>query len=455
MASTWEDLLQIELQATGENSTTWGAKTNDNFERLADAIAGHASINLAGGGNYTISQSQSLDTEGRKAFLTLTGLRTATCEITVPSFSKIYYVRNTTTGDYTISFKTSGGSAVTIRTTGVTVVVCDGSECYVGNDGVLRTGDTMTGALAITSGGLTVAGNVSVSGTLNVLGNVSLGGTLGITGAVIVSGVTNFRAAVSFANPVVFGGAITINTAVCVSGATTFTQAVSLASTLVASGVATFRAGVSVSGTANILGAVSVGGAATFSAAVSLASTLNVLGATSVGGAFTAGSTVSVVGTATFLGAVTVVGAAEFKAAVCVAGAMAVGGNFLVAGDVDVAGVGTFASVSVLTSVGIIAGNAAKAWANFAGASGAIAAAYGISSVTRTGAGQYTISFTAALTNANYAVMAQTNIDGMNNGNRNIGTRVYDLTTGNFKTATNGDNTFVDPDTVHVVVFNY
>ena len=45
----------------------------------------------------------------------------------------------------------------------------------------------------------------------------------------------------------------------------------------------------------------------------------------------------------------------------------------------------------------------AKAWVNFNGVSGAtIRSAYNVSSVTRTGTGQYTVNFTNAFANANY-----------------------------------------------------
>ena len=45
----------------------------------------------------------------------------------------------------------------------------------------------------------------------------------------------------------------------------------------------------------------------------------------------------------------------------------------------------------------------AKAWVNFNGVSGAtIRSSYNVSSVTRTGTGQYTINFTNAFANANY-----------------------------------------------------
>ena len=46
----------------------------------------------------------------------------------------------------------------------------------------------------------------------------------------------------------------------------------------------------------------------------------------------------------------------------------------------------------------------AKAWVNFAGASGTINGSFNVSSVTRYATGDYTITYSTALSNANYAV---------------------------------------------------
>jgi hypothetical protein len=49
----------------------------------------------------------------------------------------------------------------------------------------------------------------------------------------------------------------------------------------------------------------------------------------------------------------------------------------------------------------------AKAWVNFVGSSGSINSSFNVSSVTRNGAGVYTINFTTAMPNANYCSALQ------------------------------------------------
>lgn len=47
----------------------------------------------------------------------------------------------------------------------------------------------------------------------------------------------------------------------------------------------------------------------------------------------------------------------------------------------------------------------AKAWVNWAGASGTINSSYNVSSVTRNSTGNYTVNFTSSFSNANYAIV--------------------------------------------------
>lgn len=50
----------------------------------------------------------------------------------------------------------------------------------------------------------------------------------------------------------------------------------------------------------------------------------------------------------------------------------------------------------------------AKAWVNFAGATGTVRTSYNVSSVTRNATGDYTVNFTAAFADTNYAAVAST-----------------------------------------------
>jgi hypothetical protein len=70
---------------------------------------------------------------------------------------------------------------------------------------------------------------------------------------------------------------------------------------------------------------------------------------------------------------------------------------------------GTIVANTINTDTGIYTtlnalNGVAKAWVNFLGASGAVNSFFNVSSVTRNSSGNYTINFTTAMPNANYAV---------------------------------------------------
>jgi hypothetical protein len=62
-------------------------------------------------------------------------------------------------------------------------------------------------------------------------------------------------------------------------------------------------------------------------------------------------------------------------------------------------------------------GNAVKAWVNFNGTGTvAIRASYNVSSITDNGIGEYTVNFTNALSDANYALSGMTTTESGNIG---------------------------------------
>jgi hypothetical protein len=124
MPSSYTD-LGIELMVTGENSGTWGDKTNTNLNIINQAAAGYQSISIAGGANTTTLgiQDGSSDLTGntnaaRNLIIDLTGTITGNQVVTVPdSVEKSYIVNNNTTGAFTVEFKTVSGTGVTFSAT--------------------------------------------------------------------------------------------------------------------------------------------------------------------------------------------------------------------------------------------------------------------------------------------------------------------------------------------------
>lgn len=128
MPSTYDPLLRLELQATGENATTWGTKTNNNLELIAAAIAGVATVSVSAG-DTTLSTANAATDQARAAILLLQGTLTADANVIVPSEPKTYAIIRGTSGAFNITFKNTGTGA-TIPTSGNELIVCTSTTCY-------------------------------------------------------------------------------------------------------------------------------------------------------------------------------------------------------------------------------------------------------------------------------------------------------------------------------------
>jgi len=112
MASTYTP-LGIELQATGENAGTWGTKTNTNLQ-IFEQIAGGFTQQSVAGGAQTTTLSVSDGSTGAvlsHRMIEFTGTITGNQIVTIPiDVQTFYYLRNSTSGAYTVQFKYASGS---------------------------------------------------------------------------------------------------------------------------------------------------------------------------------------------------------------------------------------------------------------------------------------------------------------------------------------------------------
>ena len=129
MASTYSDLLRLEKQADGENENTWGQILNTQLELLEDAIAGAASITVAGS-DVTLTTNNGASDQGRAMLLKVSGTLTANVNIIVPTSEKFYIVQNgsTPSAAETLTVKTSGGTGIVVGSGDNVLLFCDGTN---------------------------------------------------------------------------------------------------------------------------------------------------------------------------------------------------------------------------------------------------------------------------------------------------------------------------------------
>ena len=112
--------LGVELMVTGENAGTWGTKTNTNLQLIEQLAAGYQVQTLNAGGTgantteLTVSDGATgatLATRviilGSEAGQAITGNKIVTIPIDVETW---YFVKNSTTGSFTVQFKYASGS---------------------------------------------------------------------------------------------------------------------------------------------------------------------------------------------------------------------------------------------------------------------------------------------------------------------------------------------------------
>ena len=112
MASTYTP-LGVELQATGENAGTWGTKTNTNLQIIEQISGGYTTQSIAGGAQTTalsVSDGATGATLSHR-MIEFTGTITGNQIVTIPlDVQTFYFLRNSTSGAYTVQFKYVSGS---------------------------------------------------------------------------------------------------------------------------------------------------------------------------------------------------------------------------------------------------------------------------------------------------------------------------------------------------------
>jgi len=161
MANTTSASLKLTVQATGENSGTWGQFTNTNLLILEQAIGGYDAVGITSGASLTFSNGAL--SNGKNQVLKLTGTIAGNVNVTIPDgIEKTYLVENATVGAFTVTFKTSSGTGATWSTTdkGYKILYSDGTNIVdvTADLGNITAGNITVGTIA--SGAITATGNI-------------------------------------------------------------------------------------------------------------------------------------------------------------------------------------------------------------------------------------------------------------------------------------------------------
>jgi len=157
MASTYTP-LGVELQATGENAGTWGTKTNTNLQIFEQIVGGFTQQSIAGGAQTTALSVSDGSTGAvlSHRMIEFTGTITGNQIVTIPiDVQTFYYLRNSTSGAYTVQFKYASGSGDSF--TFATTDKGDATVFATANDG------TNPDILTLPAGNVTTAGTQTLT----------------------------------------------------------------------------------------------------------------------------------------------------------------------------------------------------------------------------------------------------------------------------------------------------
>ena len=170
MASTFVNDLRLEEMATGENSGTWGPKTNANLELIGEALGFGTEAITTNADTHTSEIADGATDPVRAMFVQYTGTLDSACTITITpnTISRVHIIENATSGSQNIIIKQGSGATVTIPNGKTSIVYLDGAG----------SGAAVVDALS----DLNIAGTFNAASDINGASDITAAGTLNATG---------------------------------------------------------------------------------------------------------------------------------------------------------------------------------------------------------------------------------------------------------------------------------
>ena len=129
MASTFVNNLRLEEMNTGEQSGTWGTKTNTNLELIGEALGFGTEAITTNADTHDTTVADATSDAGRAMFIKYTGTLDSACTITISpnTMKRVHIIENGTSGSQNIIISQGSGANVTITPGTAKVLYLDGA----------------------------------------------------------------------------------------------------------------------------------------------------------------------------------------------------------------------------------------------------------------------------------------------------------------------------------------
>jgi len=207
MSSTYSTNLRTELIGSGDQAGTWGTTTNTTLGSILEqAIAGvsggpyvggtYPAVNFPTDADITLTANNGSVDQSRSAVLVVTssGSLTATRNVIAPaSASKVYIIKNSTTGGQSIQIKYATGTAVLVPNGQTYPVYGDGTNFYLATTSSVPAGAIQMWSTASAPIGYVLCNGVAISRTTyaNLFGVI--GTTFGVGDGSTTFNVPNYQ----------------------------------------------------------------------------------------------------------------------------------------------------------------------------------------------------------------------------------------------------------------------
>ena len=129
MASTYVNNLRLNEMGTGDESGSWGTKTNENLEFIGEALGYGTEAITTNADTHTSTVAAGATDPARAMYIKYTGTLDSACTITIGpnTMKRVHIIENATSGSQNIIISQGSGANVTIGAGNTKVVYLDGA----------------------------------------------------------------------------------------------------------------------------------------------------------------------------------------------------------------------------------------------------------------------------------------------------------------------------------------